>query len=69
MSAWQVTVKAGLKDVVLPNGIRYQGGANVVLSDDEVSRMSPTSFATVFNNVLPIQLNSLTSTLWAASEL
>lgn len=37
---YSVTVTAGTKDVVLPNGNRYQGGAVVALSDDEYSELS-----------------------------
>lgn len=31
--AYLVTIKGGLKDVVLPNGDRYQGGDTAILSD------------------------------------
>jgi hypothetical protein len=46
--AWSVTIKAGLKDVVLPNMLRYQAGAIVVLSDEEMAQLSPRAFANLF---------------------
>jgi hypothetical protein len=46
--AWQVTIKSGLKDVVMPNGLRYQAGDIVVLSDHEVAQLSKMSFASLF---------------------
>jgi hypothetical protein len=45
---WSVTIKAGLKDVVLPDMLRYQGGDIVVLSDAQVAQLSKTSFAALF---------------------
>jgi hypothetical protein len=36
----QVTITSGKKDVVLPNGLRYQAGAVVVLSDQQYSGLS-----------------------------
>jgi hypothetical protein len=44
-----VTLKAPLKDVVLPNGIRYQGGAVVVLSDAQYSLMTATARTALFS--------------------
>lgn len=38
----QITLSAGLKDIVLPNGLRAQGGASVILSDQEYSLLSST---------------------------
>lgn len=40
---YQVTVAAGLKDVVLPNGLRAQAGDVVTLSDAEYAMLSPTA--------------------------
>jgi hypothetical protein len=40
---YAVTIAPGLKDVVLPNGSRYQAGDVVVLSDAEFAQLSPTS--------------------------
>lgn len=37
--AYSVTIKAGLVDVVLPNGNRYQGGDVVVLSDEQYAQI------------------------------
>jgi hypothetical protein len=49
--AWSVTLKAGLKDVVLPNQQRYQGGAIVILSDEEIGQLSPTAITKLFTGV------------------
>lgn len=43
--AWSMTIKAGLKDVVMPNMKRYQAGAVVVLSDTEAAMLSPRAVA------------------------
>jgi len=45
---WSVTIKTGLKDVVLPNGLRYQAGDIVVLSDDQIQLISKTAIANLF---------------------
>lgn len=45
---WSVTVKSGLKDVVLPDGLRYQAGDIVVLADQQVAQLSKTSFTALF---------------------
>ncbi len=45
----QVTIAAGLKDVVLPNGIAYQGGDVVVLSDEEYSTIPAAAKSTLFS--------------------
>lgn len=37
--AYTVTLKAGLVDVVLANGNRYQGGDVVILTDEQYGRM------------------------------
>ncbi len=41
------TIAAGKKDVVLPNGNRYQAGAAVTLTDDEYGQMSANAVATL----------------------
>lgn len=40
-----VTVANGLVDLVLPNGMRAQGGQTAFLSDWDYSRLSPTGTA------------------------
>ena len=45
----QVTILANLTNVVLPNGIRYDGGAVVVLSDEEYSLLTPPAKAALFS--------------------
>lgn len=37
-----VTINSGVRDVVMPNGIRYGGGAVVTLSDQDYSKLSAT---------------------------
>jgi hypothetical protein len=37
---WTVTVDGGGREVVLPNGLRYQGAAQAVLSDAWYGRLS-----------------------------
>jgi hypothetical protein len=49
--AWQVTVSSGLKEVVLPDGLRYQGGAVVVLNDAQYGSLSANAVATLFSSV------------------
>jgi hypothetical protein len=56
--AWSVVVKSGLRDVVMPNMVRYQGGATVVLSDQEIGQLSPTAFVTVLNSVAPLLITA-----------
>jgi hypothetical protein len=46
--AWSVTIKAGLKDVVMPDMKRYQAGAIVVMSDTQIAQLSPRAFANLF---------------------
>jgi hypothetical protein len=52
--AWSVTIKAGLKNVVLPNGQgkgagkRYQAGDVAVLSDEQITLLSKTAIASLF---------------------
>lgn len=45
----QVTVTDGLFNVVLPNGLRYSGGAVVVLSDAEYSLIPAASLSALFS--------------------
>jgi hypothetical protein len=49
--AWQVTVESGLKEVVLPDGLRYQGGDVAVLDDAQYGSMSANAVATLFSAV------------------
>ena len=46
---YQVTLKAGLKDVALPNGLRYKAGDIVTLSDDHYARITPAAAAALFS--------------------
>ena len=46
---YSVTIAAGKKDVVLPNGNRYQAGAVVALSDDEYSELTPGALKTLIS--------------------
>lgn len=46
---YSVTLKAGLKDVVLPNGGRYQGGDVVILSAEHYSVIPAATRAAVFS--------------------
>jgi hypothetical protein len=46
---YTATLNSPDKNVVLPNGTRYQGSAAVVLSDDEYSRLSPTAVASLMS--------------------
>lgn len=41
--AYTVTLKAGLVNVVLPNGGLYQGGDVVILSDEHFGMMTAAS--------------------------
>lgn len=47
--AYTVTIKPDLQDVVLPNGGRYQGGDEVVLSDEHYSVIPASTRAAVFS--------------------
>ncbi|PPS89467.1 hypothetical protein [Streptomyces sp. MH60] len=47
--AYTVTLKAGLQDVVLPNGSRYQGEDVVVLSDEHYGVIPASTRAAVFS--------------------
>jgi hypothetical protein len=46
----QVTITAALDNVVLPNGLRYKGGAVVVLSDAEYSLIPATALSALFSS-------------------
>lgn len=45
--AYTMILKAGLKDVVMPNGLRYQGNGTttLMLSDEETAQLSVTAIA------------------------
>ena len=47
-ASYTVTLKSGLVNVVLPNGLRYQEGASVTLSDAEYSLIRPSAAAALF---------------------
>ena len=60
---YQVTIQTGLKDVMLPNGLRAQGGDVVTLADDEFAMLSASardhSSSTVFSSIVnPPVINS-----------
>ena len=40
---WTVTLDSGDRNVVLPNGLRYQGSAEVVLSDQWYGQLTATA--------------------------
>ncbi|MFE0490218.1 hypothetical protein [Streptomyces griseoaurantiacus] len=46
---YSVTLKTGLKDVVLPNGGRYQGGDVVVLSAEHYGMIPAATRTAVFS--------------------
>ncbi|MEU9405599.1 hypothetical protein AB0E08_07830 [Streptomyces sp. NPDC048281] len=46
---YSVTLKAGLIDVVLPNGNRYQGGDIVILSAEQYGQIPASTRAAVFS--------------------
>jgi len=47
--SYTVTLRSGLTGVALPNGISYDGGAVVVLSDGEYGLISPEAQAALFS--------------------
>lgn len=51
-ASYAVTIAAGKKDVVLPDGLRHQAGAVVTLSDDEYSTISPAAKAALFSSTV-----------------
>jgi hypothetical protein len=65
---YSVTLKAGLVDVVLPNGNRYQGGDTVALSDTHYGQMSAATRAAVFATA-PSPASSATQELFRATGL
>jgi hypothetical protein len=46
----QVTIAAGLSNVVLPNGLRYTAGDTAVLSDEEYSLIAPAAASALFSS-------------------
>lgn len=52
--AYTVTLKAGLQDVVLPNGNRYQGGDVVVLSDGQYGQMTASARTAVVQSAVVV---------------
>lgn len=44
---YSVTITAGKRDVVLPNGSRYQAGAVATLTDDEYGQLSARAVSTL----------------------
>jgi hypothetical protein len=44
---WTVTLSGGDREVVLPNGLRYQGSAQVVLSDEWYAQLSAAAIASL----------------------
>jgi len=46
----QVTIHSGLKNVVLPNGLRYSAGAVVVLSDAEYGLIPAGALSSLFSS-------------------
>jgi hypothetical protein len=53
---YSVTLKAGLVDVVLPNGNRYQGGDVVILSAAQYGQIPAATRTAVFSaqSVVPV---------------
>lgn len=45
--AVKVTLKAGVHDVVLPDGNRYDGGSVAILTDDEYAQITASAAAAV----------------------
>ena len=48
---YTVTLNGGDQEVVLPNGLRYQGAAQVVLSDAQYAQLSPHALASLMTSV------------------
>lgn len=46
---WTVTLDGGDREVVLPNGLRYQGAAEVVLSDDWYGQLSASALESLMS--------------------
>lgn len=51
---YTVTIKSDLVDVVLTNGVRYQGGDTAILSDDQYNRLSPSIRSSVLSSAAPV---------------
>lgn len=51
---YTVTIAAGLVDVMLPSGLRAQGGQVAFLSDDEFSKLSQNALTSCFSAVSTI---------------
>lgn len=65
---YTVTLNAGLKNVVLPNGLRYSGGAVVTLSDEQYAQVA-LSAASLFASVNgPLTLLLLPSASYGPTE-
>lgn len=48
---WTVTLNGGDRDVALPNGLRYQGTAQVVLSDRWYAQLSAHALSSLMSAV------------------
>ena len=46
---YEVTLDGGDQEVVLPNGLRYQGAAQVVLSDDQYAQLSANALSALLS--------------------
>jgi len=51
VASYAVTLNSGLGNIVLPDGLRYRGGAVAELADDEYSILTPNSVSTLFSSV------------------
>jgi peptidoglycan/xylan/chitin deacetylase (PgdA/CDA1 family) len=51
--SYLVTLKAGLKDIVLPNGLRLQGGQSSLLTEEQYYTLGSGASASLFSSVLP----------------
>lgn len=50
--SYTVTIAAGLKGIVLPDGLMHKAGDMVVLSDAQFSTITPNAIATLFSSVV-----------------
>jgi hypothetical protein len=48
---YTVTLNGGDQGVALPNGLRYQGAAQVVLDDSDYAQLSPHALASLMTSV------------------
>lgn len=53
--AYVVTIKAGLTNVVLPNGDLYQGGDTAILSDRQYGQMPDSARDAVLESAEEVQ--------------